>query len=107
MDQLKQGVGLRAVGNEDPVRAYQIEGFDMFNEMTKFIQEDMLKYLFHVTIETDTKREKVAKITGTGRQSARKIKKPQKREEPKVGRNEPCPCGSGKKYKKCCAIKEA
>ncbi len=99
MDQLKQGVGLRAVGNEDPVRAYQIEGFDMFNEMTKFIQEDMLKYLFHVTIETDTKREKVAKITGTGRQSARKIKKPQKREEPKVGRNEPCPCGSGKKYK--------
>ncbi len=58
MDQLKQGVGLRAVGNEDPVRAYQIEGFDMFNEMTKFIQEDMLKYLFHVTIETDTKREK-------------------------------------------------
>ena len=101
MDQLKQGVGLRAVGNEDPVRAYQIEGFDMFNEMTKFIQEDMLKYLFHVTIETDTKREKVAKITGTGRQSARKIKKPQKREEPKVGRNEPCPCGSGKKYKKC------
>jgi len=101
MDQLKQGVGLRAVGNEDPVRAYQIEGFDMFNEMTKFIQEDTIKYLFHVTVETDTKREKVAKITGTGRESARKIKKPQKRQMPKVGRNELCPCGSVKKYKKC------
>lgn len=65
MDQLKQGIGLRAIGNEDPVRAYQMEGFDMFNQMTNSIQDDIVKYIFNVTIETETKREKVAKITNT------------------------------------------
>ncbi len=65
MDQLKQGIGLRAVGQEDPVRAYQIEGFDMFNEMTYNIQVDTVRHIYHVTIRTEAKREQVAKITGT------------------------------------------
>lgn len=104
MDQLKQGIGLRAIGNEDPVRAYQMEGFDMFNQMTKSIQEDIVKYIFNVTIETETKREKVAKITNTSGGDGVANRKPKTvvRKERKVGRNEPCPCGSGKKYKKCC-----
>ncbi|MCG8540592.1 MAG: preprotein translocase subunit SecA [Clostridia bacterium] len=104
MDQLKQGIGLRAIGNEDPVRAYQIEGFDMFNQMTKNIQEDTVKYIFNVTLETETKREQVAQITNTSGGDGVANRKPKTitRKEKKVGRNEPCPCGSGKKYKKCC-----
>ncbi len=102
MDQLKQGIGLRAVGQEDPVRAYQIEGFEMFNEMTYNIQMDTVRMLYHVTIKTEAKREQVAKITGTsGGDSDSKKLQPVKKEN-KVGRNDPCPCGSGKKYKKCC-----
>jgi preprotein translocase subunit SecA len=102
MDQLKQGIGLRAVGQEDPVRADQIEGFDMFNEMTYNIQMDTVRMLYHVTIKTEAKREQVAKITGTsGSDSEPKKLQPVKKEN-KVGRNDPCPCGSGKKYKKCC-----
>lgn len=99
MEQLKQGIGLRAIGQQDPVQAYQIEGFDMFNEMIKFIEEDTVKYLFHVTVETQTKREVVAKETGTG--GSDQPKAPVKRTDQKVGRNDPCPCGSGLKYKKC------
>ncbi|WP_432407142.1 preprotein translocase subunit SecA [Wukongibacter sp. M2B1] len=104
MDQLKQGIGLRAIGNEDPVRAYQMEGFDMFNQMTNSIQEDIVKYIFNVTIETETKREKVAKITNTSGGDGVANRKPKTvvRKEKKIGRNDPCPCGSGKKYKKCC-----
>jgi preprotein translocase subunit SecA len=106
MAQLKQGIGLRAFGNEDPVRAYQMEGYDMFNEMTAFIQEDTVKYIVNATLQTDeTKREQAAKITGFGGTSSSdgSVKKePSVRKEKKVGRNEPCPCGSGKKYKKCC-----
>ncbi|WP_432662717.1 preprotein translocase subunit SecA [Wukongibacter baidiensis] len=104
MDQFKQGIGLRAIGNEDPVRAYQMEGFDMFNQMTNNIQEDIVKYIFNVTIETETKREKVAEITNTSGGDGVANRKPKTvvRKEKKVGRNEPCPCGSGKKYKKCC-----
>ncbi|SKC55697.1 preprotein translocase subunit SecA [Maledivibacter halophilus] len=104
MDQLKQGIGLRAIGNENPVRAYQMEGFDMFNEMTNSIQVDTVKHIFNVTLETETKREKVARImdaTG-GDGIANRKPKTVVRKERKVGRNEPCPCGSGKKYKKCC-----
>ena len=104
MEQLKQGIGLRAIGQQDPVQAYQIEGFDMFNEMIKFIEEDTVKYLFHVTVETTAKREAVAKETGTG--GPDQPIAPIKRSENKVGRNDPCPCGSGKKYKKCCGKDE-
>jgi preprotein translocase subunit SecA len=104
MDQLKQGIGLRAIGNEDPVRAYQMEGFDMFNQMTNSIQEDTVKYIFNVTVDTEAKREQVAKITNTsgGDGVAGGRPKTVVRKEKKVGRNDPCPCGSGKKYKKCC-----
>ncbi len=104
MEQLKQGIGLRAIGQQDPVQAYQIEGFDMFNEMIKFIEEETVKYLFHVTVETTAKREAVAKETGTG--GSDQPKAPVKRSDQKVGRNDPCPCGSGKKYKKCCGKDE-
>ncbi len=99
MEQLKQGIGLRAIGQQDPVQAYQIEGFDMFNELIKFIEEDTVRYLYHVTVETQAKREVVAKETGTG--GADQPKAPLKRPDQKVGRNDPCPCGSGLKYKKC------
>lgn len=109
MDQLRQGINLRAIGNEDPVRAYQIEGFDMFNEMINSIQEDTVKYIFNVTIETNTTRERVAEIKdtqgGDGVSNRRNVKVSGGtfvRKEEKVGRNDPCPCGSGKKYKKCC-----
>lgn len=102
MDQLKQGIGLRAVGQEDPVRAYQIEGFDMFNEMTYNIQVDTVRHIYHVTIRTEAKREQVAKITGTSGGDGTPKKQAPVKKENKVGRNDPCPCGSGKKYKKCC-----
>jgi preprotein translocase subunit SecA len=113
MDQLKQGIGLRAIGNEDPVRAYQIEGFDMFDQMINNIQQDTVRYLFNVTVETDTKREKVAEATNaTGGDGVSNRKNGKKsiiasggtyvRKGKKIGRNDPCPCGSGKKYKKCC-----
>ncbi len=98
MEQLKQGIGLRAIGQQDPVQAYQIEGFDMFNEMIKTIEEDTVRYLYHVTVETQAKRAAVAKETGTG--GADQPKAPVKKDQ-KVGRNDPCPCGSGLKYKKC------
>lgn len=99
MDQLKQGISLRAVGNEDPVRAYQMEGFDMFNDMTSNIQVDTLKYLFNVTMNVNTTRKKAAIVTNEGNGEKKPIRK-----EDKVGRNDPCPCGSGKKFKKCCGI---
>ncbi len=106
MDQLKQGINLRAIGNEDPVRAYQIEGFDMFNAMTASIREDTIRYIYGVTVQTDTERERVAKIEdttgGDGVANRRPSTKTFVRKEEKVGRNDPCPCGSGQKYKKCC-----
>ncbi len=102
MDQLKQGISLRAVGNEDPVRAYQIEGFDMFNEMTTNIQDDTVQALYHVSVRTETKREAVARITGESGSGDRAVKREPVRKAKKIGRNEPCPCGSGKKYKHCC-----
>ncbi len=97
MDQLRQGIGLRAYGQEDPVRAYQNEGFEMFNEMTRSIWEDTVKFLFSVQIQANVQRKKVAEPIEAGGQGENKpIVK-----EKKVGRNDPCPCGSGKKYKKC------
>jgi len=107
MEQLKQGISLRAVGNEDPVRAYQIEGFDMFGEMIRNIQEDTLKYLFHATVETRTERTSSVKVTAeSGGGDTVSASKPSAKKEVKVGRNDPCPCGSGKKYKKCCGANE-
>ncbi len=104
MDQLKQGIGLRAIGNEDPVRAYQIEGFDMFEEMTSAIQEDTVKMLMRVRPQEKLQRKQVARITGASGGDADSIggkPQPHVNKEKKVGRNDPCPCGSGKKYKKC------
>ncbi|WP_090551523.1 preprotein translocase subunit SecA [Natronincola ferrireducens] len=102
MDQLRQGIGLRAIGQVDPVRAYQVEGFDMFQEMINKIQEDTVRYLFNMEKEVKLQRKQVANPTaathGDGEDS--KAKPVAKKEE--AGRNEPCPCGSGKKYKKCC-----
>lgn len=105
MEQLKQGISLRAYGQEDPVRAYQKEGFDMFDEMVFNIQEDTLKFLFHASLDTDTTRTQVATITGESGGSEVGEVKLTKTEE-KVGRNDPCPCGSGKKYKKCCGAND-
>ncbi len=100
MDQLRQGIGLRAIGQEDPVRAYQIEGFDMFQDMTNSIQEDTVRYLFGIEKEVTVEKKQVAKPIDTvpkGETSSGPIQK-----KDKIGRNDPCPCGSGLKYKKCC-----
>ncbi len=104
MDQLKQGVSLRGIGQEDPVRAYQMEGFDMFDEMIRAIQMDTVKYVLNVNIETKTTRENKIRITSESNKAAPVNKTVRKQK--KVGRNEPCPCGSGKKYKKCCGLNE-
>ena len=108
MDQLRQGIGLRALGNEDPVRAYQIEGFDMFEEMTAAIQEDTVKMLMRVRPQEKMQRKEVARITGTSGGGSGGTGKPKTvvKKVKKVGRNDPCPCGSGKKYKKCCGRNE-
>ncbi|MBF4694491.1 preprotein translocase subunit SecA [Fusibacter ferrireducens] len=105
MDQLKQGISLRAIGQQDPVIAYKMEGFDMFEEMIASIQQETIKTLFHATLKTDTERKQVAIITGTSGGSETQIAKPFKADK-KIGRNEPCPCGSGKKYKKCHGLNE-
>ncbi|WP_416198607.1 MAG: preprotein translocase subunit SecA [Sporanaerobacter sp.] len=101
MDQLRQGIGLRAYGQEDPVRAYQMEGFDMFEEMIKSIQEDTVRFLYHVEMPDKMERKRVANVMGTNQEGEDAKQKPIVKGK-KVGRNDPCPCGSGKKYKKCC-----
>ena len=107
MDHLKQGIGLRAFKQQDPVQAYQVEGSAMFDEMIEAIKVDTVKYLFHVQMEkAPEERERVAKETqavhvGGGDGESPKKKEPV-RKEVTVGRNEPCPCGSGKKFKNCC-----
>ena len=106
MDQLRQGIGLRAIGNEDPVRAYQVEGFDMFEEMTASIQEDTVKMLMRVKPQEKMQRKEVAKITGTSGGDLGGKPQPVVNKTKKIGRNDPCPCGSGKKYKKCCGANE-
>ena len=100
MDQLRQGIGLQAYGQRDPLVEYKMIGFDMFNSMTEAIQEDTLKILYHVKIEQKVEREAVAKVTGTNKDDTA-IKAPKKRVAAKVYPNDPCPCGSGKKYKQC------
>ena len=126
MDQLKSGIGLRAIGQQDPAAAYAKEGFDMFEEMIAGIQEDTVKYCYNVTVETRTERQAIMEAQGAskaefvddqearvmqgqgqlpeGAQVPERESKPEtvRRDAPKVGRNDPCPCGSGKKYKNCC-----
>ncbi|MCM1172793.1 MAG: preprotein translocase subunit SecA [Clostridium sp.] len=101
MTQLRQGIGLQSIGSKDPVVEYKFAGFDMFNEMTASIREDTVRMILHVKIEQKVEREEVAKVTGTNRDDTAK-KGPVKRQSAKIGRNDPCPCGSGKKYKMCC-----
>lgn len=106
MDHLKQGMGLRAFKQQDPVQAYQMEGSQMFDEMIQGIKTDTVKYIFHVQMEKAPERERVAKETSAVHAGADGDSKSTKREpvrkKMEIGRNEPCPCGSGKKYKKCC-----
>lgn len=102
MDQLRQGIGLRAIGQQDPVVAYKMEGFDMFDEMTKHIQEDTIKYLFNITIEEPVERKQVIDVDHlSSNVSDEPVNKTVKKDDT-IGRNDDCPCGSGKKYKKCC-----
>ena len=102
MDQLRQGIGLQAYGQKDPLVEYKMAGYDMFEAMTASIQEDTIKLLFHAKIEqSPPEREQVAKVTGTNKDDT-SVRAPKKREEEKVYPNDPCPCGSGKKYKQCC-----
>ena len=101
MDQLRQGIGLQSYGQRDPVVEYKFAGYDMFNEMTDAIRHDTAKAILNVRIEQHVEREEVAKVTGTNKDDSAS-KGPYKRKEEKVGRNDLCPCGSGKKYKQCC-----
>ena len=101
MDQLRQGVGLQAYGQRDPLVEYKMAGFDMFDEMTANIQEDTIRLLYHVKIEQKVEREQVAKVTGTNKDDSTPAE-PKKRAAAKIYPNDPCPCGSGKKYKQCC-----
>lgn len=100
MDQLRQGIGLQAFGQRDPVIEYRMQGYDMFNAMTESIREETVRMLMHVRIEEKVEREQVAKVTGTNRDNSANA--PITRKSEKIGRNDPCPCGSGKKYKHCC-----
>lgn len=101
MDQLRQGIGLQAYGQRDPLVEYKMAGFDMFDEMTDAIQLDTVRLLYHVQNKQKLEREQVAKVTGTNKDDSAQAG-PKKREHAKVYPNDPCPCGSGKKYKQCC-----
>ena len=105
MDQLRQGIGLQAYGHRDPKVEYKMLGYDMFGEMTRGITEDTVRSLFHIRIEQKVEREQVAKVTGTNKDDSA-AKAPKKRAEKKIYPNDPCPCGSGKKYKQCCGRKK-
>jgi len=100
MDQLRQGIGLLAFGQRDPVVEYRLQGYDMFNDMTESIREETVKMLMHVRIEQKVEREQVAEVTGTNKDDSANA--PIVRKSEKISRNAPCPCGSGKKYKYCC-----
>ena len=103
MEQLRQGIGLQAYGQKDPLVEYKMSGYDMFDEMTQNIKEETVRLLFRVKIEQRIEREQVAKVTGTNKDES--LKAPVKNENNKVYPNDPCPCGSGKKYKQCCGRK--
>ena len=104
MDQLREGIGLQAYGQRDPKVEYKMIGYDMFDQMTKSISEDTIRTLAHVRIEQKVEREQVAKVTGTNKDESA-AHTPKKRTEKKIYPNDPCPCGSGKKYKQCCGRK--
>ena len=106
MEILRQGIGLTAYGQRDPVVEYKMAAFDMFNSMITSIQEDTVRMLYHVHVEQKIEREQVAKVTGTNKDDS-SVRKPVQRKEIKVYPNDPCPCGSGKKYKQCCGRKTA
>ena len=103
MDQLRQGIGLQAYAQRNPVVEYKMAGYDMFDEMTQNIKEETVRMLFRVRVEQKVEREQVAKVTGTNKDAA--VKGPVKKTEDKVYPNDPCPCGSGMKYKQCCGRK--
>ncbi|MDE6744697.1 MAG: preprotein translocase subunit SecA [Lachnospiraceae bacterium] len=104
MDQLRQGIGLAAYANKNPVAEYKMSGYDMFDSMTAAIKEDTVKLLFHIKVEQKVEREQVAKVTGTNKDDTVQ-RGPVKREAIKIYPNSPCPCGSGKKFKLCCMSK--
>ena len=105
MEQLRQGIGLQAYGQRDPVVEYKMSAYEMFNAMTNSIQEDTVRLLYHVHVEQKIEREQVAQVTGTNKDDSGP-KKPVQRTSEKVYPNDPCPCGSGKKYKQCCGRKK-
>lgn len=105
LEQLKQGIGLMAYGQKDPAVEYKIQGFEMFGYMIQNIKEDTVKTLYHIQVEQNVEREEVAKVTGTNKDDESGVKKPKQRAEAKIYPNDPCPCGSGKKYKNCCGRK--
>jgi preprotein translocase subunit SecA len=104
MDQLRQGIGLQAYGQKDPLVEYKMSAYEMFDAMTSAIQEDTIRLLFHVKVEQKVEREEVAKVTGTNKDDS-SARAPKKRAADKIYPNDPCPCGSGKKYKQCCGRK--
>lgn len=106
MDQLRQGIGLQAYGQRDPLVEYKMMGYDMFGEMTNSIAQTVVRTLLHVRVEQKVEREQVAKVTGTNKDDSA-VRAPKKRAEKKIYPNDPCPCGSGKKYKQCCGRKPA
>ena len=105
MDQLRQGIGLQAYGQRDPLVEYKMTGYNMFGEMTNMIAETTIRTLFHIRVEQKVEREEVAKVTGTNKDDT-SVRAPKKRAEKKIYPNDPCPCGSGKKYKQCCGRKK-
>ena len=104
MDQLRQGIGLQAYGQRDPVVEYKMSAFEMFEAMTAAITEDTVRILFHIRVEQKVEREPAAKVTGTNKDTSA-AQAPKRREIQKIYPNDPCPCGSGKKYKQCCGRK--
>ncbi|MCI8375619.1 MAG: preprotein translocase subunit SecA [Lachnospiraceae bacterium] len=104
MDQLRQGIGLQAFAQRDPLVEYKLSGYEMFSAMTSSIQEETVRILLHVRVEEKAEREQVAKVTGTNKDTSL-ARAPKKRESEKIYPNDPCPCGSGKKYKQCCGRK--
>ena len=106
MDQLRQGIGLQAYGQKDPLVEYKMNAYEMFDAMTAGIQQDTVRLLFHVKVEQKVEREEVAKVTGTNKDDSGP-REPKKRTVTKIYPNDPCPCGSGKKYKQCCGRKRA
>ena len=104
MEQLRQGIGLQAFAQRDPVVEYKMQGFNMFDEMIAGIREDTVKIMLHIRIEEKVEREQVAQPMSTNKDDTA-VKAPKKRADDKVYPNDPCPCGSGKKYKHCCGRK--